>query len=165
MNEKEHNLWLQVEAFELDDPNSSLTFSERLARENNWKLEFAMDVVEEYKKFIFMICISPTPLTPSDEVDQAWHLHLVYTDSYWNQLCGNILGRRIEHGPTKGGSGEQKKYTELYQNTLTLYQNTFGAEAPQAIWPPCHIRFGNQKFKRINTKDYWILRKPGFLRK
>ncbi len=165
MNEQEHNLWLKVEAFEFDDPHSSLTFSERLARENNWKLDFALDVVEEYKKFIFLICISPTPLTPSDQVDQAWHLHLVYTDSYWNQFCGNILGRRIEHGPTKGGSKEQKKYAELYQNTLTLYLNTFGTEPPQDIWPPSHIRFGKQNFQRIDAHNYWMIRKPKFLKK
>ena len=33
---------------------------------------------------------------PSDEVDQAWHLHLVYTRSYWGEFCPNVLGKPLD---------------------------------------------------------------------
>ncbi|MEK6230809.1 MAG: hypothetical protein N2A42_03075 [Luteolibacter sp.] len=33
----------------------------------------------EYKRFVALAMLAGHPVTPSEEVDQAWHLHLVYT--------------------------------------------------------------------------------------
>jgi hypothetical protein len=71
MKEEHTVLWKEIKAFELDAPESSLSFSSRLARENGWTLEFSLRAIEEYKKFIFLICIADHPLTPSDQVDQG----------------------------------------------------------------------------------------------
>ncbi len=79
---KDHNLWLALEKFEVDAGDETLTFIQRLARENGWSISFARKVFTEYKKFIFLAIISPGQVTPSDQVDQAWHLHLSYTQSY-----------------------------------------------------------------------------------
>jgi hypothetical protein len=78
MTKEEITLWQKIEAFRLDDPDAGFQFSARLAGENGWSLNYAHRVIEEYKKFIFMCCISPTGVTPSDPVDQAWHLHLTF---------------------------------------------------------------------------------------
>jgi hypothetical protein len=82
-------LWKKIESFELDDPQSSFMFTDRLARENGWSIEYAIRTVSEYKRFIFLMCIAEHPLTPSDQVDQVWHLHLLYTESYWIDLCAH----------------------------------------------------------------------------
>lgn len=42
------------------------------------------------------------PVTPSDEVDQAWHLHLTYSRSYWDEFCGAVLEEVVHHDPTRG---------------------------------------------------------------
>jgi hypothetical protein len=83
-------LWLRIKDFELDDQDSHLTFTDRLARENGWTYEFCIRAILEYKKFIYLICLSDQPVTPSDEVDQVWHLHLIYTQSYWKEFCGKL---------------------------------------------------------------------------
>jgi hypothetical protein len=106
-------LWKRIENFEIDEVGIELPFSKRLARENSWPSEFALRVIEEYKKFIYLTSISEGPVTPSDEVDQAWHLHLTYTQSYWDQLCDNVLGRRLHHNPTKGGKQESNKFEDF----------------------------------------------------
>ncbi|MGF2075510.1 glycine-rich domain-containing protein, partial [Enterococcus casseliflavus] len=90
---------------------------QRLARENGWKLEFTRRVVAEYKRFIFLAIVAGHAVTPSQQVDQAWHLHLLYTRSYWDDFCGQVLGLRIHHGPTQGGSAEQAKYRDWYDRT------------------------------------------------
>ena len=69
MTGEQTDLWNRIQNFELDDVNSAYTFSDRLALENGWTLEYALRVIDEYKKYIFLICISNQPLTPSDEVD------------------------------------------------------------------------------------------------
>ncbi len=152
-------LWKEIKGFEIDDLDSSFTFTDRLARENGWTIEYALRAILEYKKFIFMICISRQSLTPSDEVDQVWHLHLLYTVSYWIEMCRDILKKDIHHGPTKGGQNEKDKYRDLYQDTKDFYQLLFKEEPPEDIWPSSEIRFGQIRFTRINRHRNWVVPK------
>ncbi len=165
MKTEELSLWRKIQDFELDDPGSDYTFSERLSRENGWKLEYTLRVIDEYKKFIFLQCISEYPLTPSDQVDQVWHLHLLYTRSYWIDWCEHTLGRTIHHGPTKGGKSENDKFKDWYELTKTFYLKTFKEEWPADIWPDGANRFSDIHFRRINLKQNWIIRKLNPFRK
>lgn len=165
MTPQQENLWFQIKHFELDDPNASFTFSDRLARENGWTIEYSLRVIEEYKKFMMMICHATHPLTPSDQVDQVWHLHLLYTESYWIDFCQNILKRQIHHGPTKGGTTESSKFIDLYQKTKRLYETIFEHVPPADIWPASAIRFKKANFQRIDIENTWIINKPDFLKK
>lgn len=161
MQHAHRDLWRSLEAFELDDASASLTFTRRLARENGWDHTFAVRVVEEYKRFVFLAMTAGHQVTPSDEVDQAWHLHLTYTRSYWDELCGEVLGRPLHHGPTKGGQQEGDRFEDQYEQTLASYREAFGEEPPADIWPPCEIRFGEAAdFVRVNRGRVWIMPKP-----
>jgi hypothetical protein len=153
-------LWEKLRDFELDENDSNMTFTDRLARENGWTHEFAVRAILEYKKFLFLIHDSNQPLTPSDEVDQVWHLHLLYTHSYWDDLCANILKRKIHHGPTKGGLSENQKFADWYLRTIELYKSRFNENPPVDIWPSAEIRFKNVNFQRINTDNNWVVKKP-----
>lgn len=153
-------LWEKLSDFSLDNPEASFSFTDRLARENGWSVEFSKRVVDEYKKFIYMSVVSGKALTPSDEVDQAWHLHLVYSYSYWVEMCENILGGfRLHHGPTKGGMTEKKRYDDQYSQTVEFYQNEFGYEAPRDVWPSHDVRFGKINFRRVSMHDNYVLNK------
>jgi len=159
MNSEEKALWLKIKNFEIDDPTAQFSFSDRLARENSWSLEYALRTVWEYKKFIFLICIVDNPLTPSDQVDQVWHLHLIYTESYWKDFCENTLGRDIQHGPTKGGQSEKDKFNNWYEATKNIYRIKFSQEPPEDIWPSSSIRFGEINFSRVNLHRNWVIPK------
>lgn len=165
MRESHFKLWQKIRNFRIDDPEAAFTFTDRLARENDWSLEYAHRAVHEYKKFMFLICLAPHPLTPSDQVDQVWHLHLLYTQSYWQDFCQSILGKDIHHGPTRGGRTEKGKYSDLYALTKKLYQEVFDLRPPEDIWPEASIRFGEINFTRVNRHRNWVLTKPKFLRK
>jgi hypothetical protein len=162
MTTVQHELWAKIKNFELDDPHSSFTFSDRLSRENGWTMEYSLQAIDEYKKFMFLLCIADQPLTPSDPVDQVWHLHLLYTESYWVEFCDNILQKKIHHGPTKGGTAEKNKFEDWYTKTLELYQRTFLSTAPSFVWPDKKKRFTDNHFRRVNIKKNWIIPKPSF---
>lgn len=138
-------LWQAINAYTPDVANVALPFTRRLARDMNWSLPHAEAVVTEYKKFIYLICLSGTVLTPSDAVDEAWHLHLLYTRDYWDRFCGEVLGRAIHHTPTTGGPAEDAKYREAYGRTLALYEAEFGTPPP-GIWPQPSQRFASPAF-------------------
>ncbi|MEM9555863.1 MAG: hypothetical protein AAGC60_16530 [Acidobacteriota bacterium] len=160
---RDDSLWLRLERFELDDPESSLPFSHRLARENGWRLGYALRVVGEYRRFVYLAMVAGHEVTPSDEVDQAWHLHLLYTRSYWDAMCGEVLGRSLHHGPTRGGGAERDRYHEQYEATLASYRRLFEREPPVDIWPGVEQRFQVDSV-RVDQRAVWIVSKPGWLR-
>lgn len=165
MPARQPDLWNRIRHFELDDPAAAFSFTDRLARENGWPLEYALRAVLEYKKFMFLLCLTEHPLTPSDQVDQVWHLHLLYTRSYWLEFCEQVLGQPIHHGPTRGGAAERDKFNDWYGETKTVYQEVFGAAPPTNIWPDNETRFREVNFRRVNLSAFWLLPKLRFRRK
>lgn len=161
MTAEQSQIWARLEAFSFDVGDEALTFAGRLANENGWLPKYAEKVVDEYRKFLFLAVAAGHEVTPSDEVDQAWHLHLTYTRSYWDDLCGRTLNHPLHHGPTKGGEQEDAKYRDWYEKTLASYREFFGRTAPVDVWPNASVRFGEDThFKRVNTKRYTTKFRP-----
>lgn len=161
MNFQQTELYKRIQAFALDRPDSQLSFSQRLAKDNGWSLGYTQRVIEEYKKFVFLAVVAGHPVTPSDQIDQVWHLHLTYTRLYWQEFCPKILQTTLHHEPTRGGSSEQLKFGSWYSKTLESYEQFFGHIPPIDIWPKPKDRFGRDlHFIRINTQQSWVLSKP-----
>lgn len=153
-------LWQRIRDFEIDGNDVELSFAARLANENGWSVLFARRVIDEYKRFLFLAMVAGHEVTPSDEVDQAWHLHLVYTRSYWEELCGKVLEKPLHHGPTVGGRAEAVRYDENYRRTLASYEKWFGEKPSAEIWPRPQIRFSaGDKHVRVNLARNWVVNK------
>lgn len=151
------DLFNRIQAFSFDERECALPFADRLARENQWSDMHAERVISEYKRFIFLAMVAGHPVTPSDEVDQVWHQHLLYTRSYWERFCGGVLGRPLHHDPTTGGRSEGTKFEYWYDRTLESYRRIFGPP-PQDIWPIAAIRFGEHlHFTRVNTRRNCVI--------
>ena len=156
-------LWASIEKFEFDLPGVELPFSTRLARENDWSTDFSHRVIGEYRRFLFLTATADHTVSPSDQVDQAWHLHMTYTHSYWHDLCEGVLGWPLHHGPTNGGVEEQETYLNLYADTLATYERTFGDKPPVDIWPDAYRRFSDaHQMVRLNRRHHWIIKKPSW---
>lgn len=153
-------LWQKLEAFRVTESTLTLSFKDRLARDNNWGPHYAGAVYDEYLRFVYLMAVSDEPLTPSDAVDQAWHLHLAYSRSYWQALCRDIIGHPLHHGPTKGGVEEGAKFHDWYQRTLDSYAEEFGEPPPSQIWPEPSSRFSNaDALRRIDLSGHYLLKK------
>lgn len=164
MNKLQASFYQRVAQFNIDRGDEALTFTQRLARENDWSMDYAERVIVEYKRFAYLAVMAGHTVTPSDQIDQAWHLHLTYTRSYWEEFC-SVLGQPLHHGPTRGGKQEADKFYELYEQTLQSYEQHFGELPPADIWPEAAIRFDPQaRFIRLDKSKVWTLRKPQSLR-
>ena len=154
-------LYEKIQAFSLDAIDAVYPLSGRLVRQNRWSLVYTQRTIEEYKKFVLLAMIAGHSVTPSEQVDQVWHLHLIYSYSYWEEFCPKVLGRSLHHGPTKGGPQEELKYRDRYRKTLEAYERTFGYAAPSDIWPTSDRRFGiDTQVERVNVKQNWVIPKP-----
>ncbi|MBB5037287.1 glycine-rich domain-containing protein [Prosthecobacter dejongeii] len=94
--------WERLKRFQLNDNDAVYGYADRLARENGWSHRFAERVIFECKRFLLMTQQAGSPVTPSEEMNQAWHLHRVYTRSYGDKLCTEVLKKPLHHEPTAG---------------------------------------------------------------
>lgn len=148
----------KIERFEFP-----VSFHKRLCRENSWSPAQGRAVIEEYRRFLYLAMVSPQPVTPSEAVDQAWHLHLIHTRSYWEDLCQNTLPRPLHHGPTVGGRQEDEKFESWYERTKAFYEEELKQVPPAAIWPASEVRFNaNQRLRWLDTTRHWIIPKPNW---
>ncbi|WP_421837499.1 glycine-rich domain-containing protein [Novosphingobium sp.] len=150
-------LWQTLSAYEVGPVDADLSFTQRLARENGWSDAHAARVFEEYRRFLYLAATAPHAVTPSDAVDQAWHLHLTFTRDYWERLCPDVLGRAMHHGPTKGGRAEGERFFEQYALTLRSYEAAFGP-APADIWPDARRRLWvDPQARRVHPREVLII--------
>lgn len=165
MEERAAALWGRIADFEFDEPGTAFTLEHRLARENGWSLAFARRVLHEYRRFLLLSAVAGHPISPSDPVDQAWHLHLTYTRSYWQRLCHETLGFPLHHEPTRGGPGESSKFKDWYARTLASYQRIFGERPPPDLWPPPTPARGTPithapRHRRVDLVRHWLIPRP-----
>jgi len=161
MSEPLEEIIERAERFEIDTGTTVLTFCSRLARENRWSLAYAERVIREYKRFCVLAIHAGHPVTPSEAVDQAWHLHLTYSRSYWDRFCGTVLGRPLHHEPTAGGTAEGQKFENFCVQTLISYERLFKERPPSDIWPPPAQRFAHSgDWKWYNSARHWLVPRP-----
>jgi len=151
-------LWQRLAGYEIGPARAVLSFTRRLARDNGWSEAFAARVVTEYKRFCYLAVTTGQEVTPSDAVDQAWHLHLAYTRDYWNRFCPEALGTPLHHGPTTASTEDRTRFYHQYAETLRAYEEAFGKPPPPDIWPNARRRFVvDPKARRVNPADVIIL--------
>ena len=115
------------------------TFQERLSSEHDLTEESARRLVEEYRRFLYLKAIDGGSLTPSERVDQAWHLHMETAGEGWAQFCDDVLKFRIDH---RTGLS-RKEAMASYSRLLQLYRREFNQEPPGDIWPGERERMRN----------------------
>ena len=156
-----HPVWQRISSYQFGPPEASLPFAARLARENGWSAARTERVIEEYRRFAFLAATGEAQVTPSDAVDQVWHLHLTYTRDYWERFCPDVLGRPLHHGPTAGGPDERNRFFAQYADTLARYEAAFGAPPPSDIWPSAAQRLiDDPRARRVHPRDAILLSRP-----
>jgi uncharacterized protein (TIGR04222 family) len=161
MNPEQAALYQRVREFRFDPDGATHTFAQRLAKENGWSPQFAERVIGEYRRFAFLAAAAGHPVSPSDAVDQAWHLHLVYTRSYWDEFCGKVLRKPLHHEPGTGVRGERAKFDDWYARTLQSYQRFFSQDPPADIWPAPGAKGKHlEEYRRVNVARHWVVPRP-----
>ena len=156
----DQDLWRRLLAFDFDSEGHQGRFLSKLARDNGWHTPYARRVVEEYRRYAYLCCTAGHVVVPSEQVDQAWHQHLLDTEPYWDVFCRQVLRRPLHHRPSRGGIDDRRRHVELYQETLASYGEAFGHPPPPDIWPPADVRFGaDLRHQRVRLEDYWLIPK------
>ena len=133
---------------------------DRLVLVDGWSAASAAEVMQQYKNFLFIYKKygHTYTLTPSVEIDAAWHAHILHTKEY-NEFCEKFFGRFLHHTPElpTSNNSNNKSNAANFQRTQELYEKEFGIPIYQIkkisfrdrLWP-----LGRKKrYKRITTQQ------------
>ncbi len=156
-NTASRSLWQRIQAHPVGGEAARM-FHARLAREQGWSSTETSAAIAEYQRFCLLATSCGHEVTPSEEVDAVWHLHLLYTRDYWQHFCTQVLGGELHHGPTRGAV-EEPRFREAYARTLQSYEAYFGT-SPERWWPAASERFARRSLRRFDPARHWLLPRP-----
>lgn len=112
----------------------------------------------EYRKFLVMAYLTDNMISPSEQVDQVWHLHMTYTQHY-RATCKTLVEHDFKHSPSEGGQSEGQKFENIYGDTLSFYKSVFTIDAPVDVWESTQQRFDmkNFSFRTVNLYRLAVL--------
>ncbi len=144
-------LWARIAAHDFEAADQTPNFLQRLARDKAWTPAFARGAIAEYRRFAYLCVHATAPMTPSEEVDEVWHLHLTYSRDYWEVWCARVLRVPLHHDPSRGGQDQQRFFRDRYAETLAAYEARFGLP-PETYWPATRRRFrGRPRFRGVDA--------------
>lgn len=103
----------------------------RLVKVEGYKEKEVEQVIVQYRRYLFLRKKYPNMcMPPSDDIDQAWHAHILYTQDY-HKLCNDVFYDRkdsfLHHQPT------ERIWHEEFKDTQKLYKQEFGEYLYQTL--------------------------------
>ena len=156
-NKKLFDFYKKILSYPLDNVNAISPFSSRLAVDNVWCIDYTKQVIVEYKRFLFLMLVAGHKVAPSDQIDQAWHLHILSSYAYWEDFCGNTVHKKLHHWPAEG----DREFHDWYRMTINSYIRFFGHCPPENIWVNPQTRLtAKTRFIRVDNEKNWIVKIP-----
>lgn len=101
----------------------------RVAKEHGYDMDMAEALVREAKRMLFLSASKRVVVSPSHQVDMAWHEMLMFTRFY--QEFADFIGKFIHHDPTPGPPDGGRTYAQTKVN----YKEAFGEDVDPRYWP------------------------------
>ena len=102
---------------------------ERMMREYNWPRRTILAACEQYRRFLWLTKKygQEHHLTPSKEVDEVWHNHILFTEQY-SEDCDALFGRYFHHRPSNAPEFLTDQLAPLtpFSKTQELHKAEFG---------------------------------------
>lgn len=93
-----------------------------------WKLEKAKKAVEQYRRWLWLNAVyGADRLSPSQDVDSVWHMHILDTRKYAEDCAVMFNGLFLHHNPYAGweSTEAEEAHQKRYQRTKQLYAEHF----------------------------------------
>lgn len=105
------------------------SIAKKLVKQYNWRHEHVIAVIKMYKNFLFLNVKygKKYNLTPSEEIDEIWHLHILDTKNY-RRDCEMIFGKYFDHNPMSFDGDVKANFAEMSQSfnkMVELYRKEF----------------------------------------
>lgn len=127
---KDRRLWHRLEGYSFHERPLTQSLIDRLGEETGHSVDTCYILVEEYRRFMYLVGSTGENLAPSPIVEVVWRLHAADAKAYFDDFCPRIIGRSIHH------PGDLPPFQDDpdYLRTLEYYAEEFGRPQVQ-FWP------------------------------
>ncbi|MGJ8621465.1 MAG: hypothetical protein ACSHW1_01730 [Yoonia sp.] len=144
-------LWHRLEGYSFHERPLRRSLVECLRDATGHSEDVCYTLVEEYRRFMYLVGSTGDDLVPSPIVDVVWRLHSADTNAYFDDFCRRIIGRKI-HRPEAEPAGPLPFHDDpAYARTLELYAQEFGSPQVQ-YWPDPDVAA-----MRMSRILFWII--------
>lgn len=126
----DRRLWHRLEGYSFHERPLTQSLVTRLEDETGHSTDVCYTLVEEYRRFMYLVGSTGETLAPSPIVDLVWELHIADEKAYFEDFCPRVIGRTIHHSPAVAPVDEDP----AYERTLEYYAQEFGRPQVQ-YWP------------------------------
>ena len=145
-----NNFLKNTKIIPLDEYNKGMRL--RLLQKTGWTEKKMNKVINEYFRFISLIILHnkgkmKIEVTPSIDIDKAWHNHMLFTRSYI-EFCNKWYGDYIHHQPSYNKDGSrpggyntnftreenEKILQDAFIQTRNTYKLFYNENPPEDIW-------------------------------
>ena len=150
---KDRPLWHRLEGYSFHERPLTRSLVDRLHEETGHSIDVCYILVEEYRRFMYLVGSTGETLAPSPIVDVVWKMHVQDERAYFEDFCPRIIGRII-HRPD-----DLLQYADdpAYGRTLDHYADAFGRAQVQ-FWPDPDFAS-----ERISNALFWLVSLAAFV--
>lgn len=127
---KDRRLWHRLEGYSFHERPLTRSLVDQLEEETGHSVDTCYTLVEEYRRFMYLVGSTGETLAPSPIVDVVWQMHAADGKAYFDDFCPRIIGRTLHH------PGDLPPFQDDpdYLRTLDFYAEEFGRPQVQ-FWP------------------------------
>jgi hypothetical protein len=143
---KDRQLWHRLEGYSFHERPLTRSLVDRLEEETGHSVDVCYILVEEYRRFMYLVGSTGETLSPSPIVDVVWQMHTEDEKAYFEDFCPRVIGRTIHH------PGDLPPFQDdpAYLTTLDFYAEEFGRPQVQ-FWPDPDVAT-----VRMSSILFWI---------
>lgn len=129
------SLWYRIRGAMLPVDRAGRSFAMQLAEVTGLEADAASTLEREYRRFLYIAALTPSPREPLGLLRKAWEYHAGF-EGYLFDFCPWVLDRHLPAGPLT------KLSVPAYAATWFDYGVEFGAPPPDAYWPAPETHMG-----------------------
>ncbi len=125
--------WFRIRGALLPVERDGRSFAQQLAERTGLALPEALRLEAEYRRFLYIAALTPSPREPAGLLRTAWEHHAGF-EGYLYDFCPGILERHLPLCPPSKISGP------AYAASRIDYASEFGTLPPAPFWPAPETR-------------------------
>lgn len=126
----------------------------QMVKQHSWKKRYSRNVATEYERFM-ILRNKNNNLSPSDDIDEFWHQHILNTSLY-TEYCQEKFSGIVHHDP-EDAFNQTKRKTRL-RNTIKEYKKIYGKIPEGDVWIMKPLSKEIKKQPKVQSK--YTRRKP-----
>ncbi|MEM7724932.1 MAG: glycine-rich domain-containing protein-like [Cyanobacteria bacterium P01_A01_bin.45] len=125
-----------------------------------WTHRQTKRAIARYRMFLYLIFLFPdTTLSPTKEIDEVWHAHILVDTQRYMQDCLHLYGYILHHRTSNStDSMDNHNHQKTFEQTKKLFEKVFGmgtfGDMNIAIAACIDLRIQHPQINRVQSTTF-----------